>query len=63
MSDENLILYQYKVEEQQYLELKSKFNTMEKNLTQAFADLHFELIDLTNKEEWEKINRKIKISL
>ena len=63
MLDENSILYQYKVEKQQIIDLQKQHDNNIKKVIEEAADLHFILVENTTENEWNKIKGNLKSPL
>ena len=60
MLDENSILYQYKVEKQQIIDLQKELDHNVKKVIEEAVDLHFILVENTTENEWKKIKGNLK---
>lgn len=63
MTNEQSILYEYKVKENEIVEYQKAFNKKMEDLMHAYIDMHFELVNSTTKEEWELIKQNVELKL
>lgn len=63
MTNENSLLYEYKVEESEIIASQQAFNKKMNELIRAYIDMHFELVNSTTEEEWALIKHKVEVKL
>lgn len=61
--NKNSPIYTYELDKKGMLEIKTTYNKKEEELHKYYCDFHFELVNTTTEEEWNKLIRIIKILL
>ena len=63
MLDENSIVYQYRVEKQQLIDMQEEHSKNLENLLTAYTNLHFVAVENTNEQEWKKIRKNLTLPI
>lgn len=61
MLDQDAIHYQFRASGDDLVEFQNEINSGIRSLLEAQARLHFELVDATSEQEWNKLYKKISI--